>query len=310
MDVGVDGHAVEIGRRIARGKGTRDGITLSFTQSDLGEGEVKAVLVRDSVCIGGKSAVAQSCVDMAVLAAYRMEERPFRYMPSDGVIGLGLSGLSASPLCNFIDRLLEGSTGVLPQFGLLLDEHRGELHLGGHDLARMAAPLQWFPVDHPEAGFWQVAIKAVRVGNLTVDDCRRGCHGIVDSAVSRLGVQSSKFHAMRSALTSMSHHHGVCQGPDLTFDLGDMSLTLRAQDYGDTNCVPLLGSLNLDEPEFVGVYTFGETVLRRYYAAFDWELKKVGFAPLRADDSKSIASATAGSATPEGASSATALLVF
>merc|ERR1719203_1930348 len=81
MDVDIAGKAVQAGRRIARGNGTRDGVTLDFSQSDLGEGQVQAVLVRDSVCLG-----SQTCVDMAVLAAYTMDDKPFRHMPSDGII--------------------------------------------------------------------------------------------------------------------------------------------------------------------------------------------------------------------------------
>merc|ERR1719203_2701088 len=175
-----------------------------------------------------------------------MDDKPFRHMPSDGIIGLGLSDLAASPLCSFFGRLLEGSANVVPQFGIALGSERGELHLGGHDLARLASPLRWFPVDHSEAGFWQVAIQAVRVGNATVDSCRHGCHGIIDSAVSRLGVQAGKMGRMVSALTSVLTKDRSCQGPDLTFDLGGMALTLQATDYaGGDDCTPMLGQLDL-----------------------------------------------------------------
>jgi hypothetical protein len=286
MDVDINGEAVQTGHRLAQGKHKRDGVTLGFTQSDLGEGEAHAVVVRDSVCVGGPSGSA--CVDMAVLAATKMDARPFRFMPSDGIIGLGLSGLTSSPLCSFFGNMVSGSSKALHQFGLALGARHGELHLGGHDSARLASPLHWFPVDHPEAGFWQVAIQAVRVGNLTVDDCQHGCHGVIDSAVSRLGIQSSKMPAMRSALALVSSDKGACRGPDISFDLGGMILTLKAHDYSSTACIPLLGSLNLPEPEFIGVYALGATLLRRYYAAFDWDQQKLGFAPLaRPDDTES-----------------------
>lgn len=294
MDVDAKGEAVQAGQRLATGTVTRDGVELGFSQSDLGEGDVTGVLVRDTFCVGS---TGDACVDMTVLAATKMDDTPFRFMPSDGIVGLGLEGLATSPLCSFFERLLEGSTGVLPQFGLAFGAEGGELHLGGHDAAKLGAPLRWFPVDHPEAGFWQVAIQAVRVGNATVDDCRQGCHGIVDSAVSRLGVQASKMGLMTSSLTSSTAASGSrCQGPDLTFDLGGMSLTLRAEDYAGRDCTPLLGALNLEEPEFVGVYAFGATVLRRYYTAFDWQEKKLGFAPLSRD---SDASAARSSEVPE-----------
>lgn len=286
MDINADGGLVEgmrRGQRLARGAHRRDLITVDFTQSDLGEGEIKAVVVRDTVCAGAGGQSGTACVDMALLAAVNMDDKPFRAMPSDGIIGLGFGALASGPMSSFVGRLLEGSRDVVPQFGIAFDAGRGELHLGGHDSARLAAPLRWFPVDHPEQGYWQVAIQAVRVGNKTVDECLHGCHGVVDTGVSRLGVQASRMPVMRHALASALADHIGCQGPDLTFDLGGMVLTLQARDYAGSDCSPLLGSLDLEEPKFVGVYAFGETLLRRYYAAFDWEEHKLGFAPLVRD---------------------------
>merc|ERR1740129_2223513 len=170
--------------------------------------------------------------------------------------------------------------GVLPQFGIALNEQNGELHLGGHDSARLSAPIRWFPVDHPEQGFWQVAIRAVRVGNVTVDECRRGCHGVVDTGVSRLGVQATRLPTLKRALATRQVSHGRCHGPDLSFDLGGMTLTLGEQDYAGKDCSPLIGSLDLSEPQFVGVYALGGALLRRYYTAFDWAQHRLGFAPL------------------------------
>jgi len=279
MDMNFNGSQVQPGHRLARGAMRRDAVTLGYTQSDLGEGDAKSVLVRDSLCVGAQAG-GQACVDVGVLAALSLQDVPFRAMPNDGIIGLGLASLAAGPICSFFGRLLEGSRNVLPQFGIAFGAESGELHIGAHDTTRLAAPLRWFPVDHPEDGYWQVAIRAVRVGNVTVDDCKKGCHGIVDTGVSRLGVQASNLRRLQATLTSALSTHGGCHGPTLTFDLGGMMLTLGPQDYTDTNCAPQLGPLSLEEPKFTGVYTFGETVLRRYYAAFDWEKRMLGFAPL------------------------------
>jgi len=295
MDIDADGGLVEgvgRGQRMARGSHKRDFVTVEFSQSDLGEGKVEAVIVRDTVCVGGGTGGAASsngskaaCVDMALLAATSMDEKPFRAMPSDGIIGLGMQGLASGPLSSFVGRLFAGSSNVVPQFGIAYGVDHGEVHFGGHGSARLAAPLSWFPVDHPEQGFWQVAIQAVRVGNTTVDGCQGGCHAIVDTGVSRLGVQASRMSAVRDALSSvMGTRGGECAGPDLTFDLGGMMLHLQAQDYAaGEDCQLQLGALDLEEPKFVGVYAFGESMLRRYYAAFDWEQRKLGFAPLVRD---------------------------
>lgn len=201
-------------------------------------------------------------------------------MPSDGIVGLGLQSLSSGPMTSFLGRLFEGSRGVLPQFGIALDGKHGELHLGAHNSARLASPLRWFPVDHPEQGFWQVAIRAVRVGNLTVDDCREGCRGVVDTGVSRLGVQANRLSALTHALAAELADGGRCRGPDLNFDLGGMVLALGEQDYIGKDCTPLVGSLDLPETEYKGVYALGGALLHRYYTAFDWDQHRLGFAPL------------------------------
>lgn len=300
MDVNVDGGLVQAGRRFAKGRGVRDGATIGYTQSDLGEGEAKSVVVRDSLCVGQAE---KACVDMALLAATSLDETPFRAMPNDGIIGLGLQSLAAGPLLSFAARLFEGSRNVLPQFGISLGQESGEIHFGGHELARFEGPLTWFPVHRPEDGYWQVAIKAIRVGGVTVDNCRRGCHAVVDTGVSRLGVQASRLPGLKAALTSTASDEGRCMGPDLTFDLGSMAVTLGPQDYASGDCTAQLGSLSLDDgPKFTGVYAFGGTVLRRYYAAFDWEQRKVGFAPLGASGRDS-------SLVPATASQAPATLV-
>merc|ERR1719401_1838630 len=259
----MSGFPVQPENRLAHGNITREGATVGFTQSDLGEGEAHAVFVRDNVCISGESG-GKACIDVSMLAACSLEDVPFRAMPNDGILGLGLQNLSMSPMFSFLERLLEGSSNTLPQFGIYLGAKSGEVYFGGHNPARVAAPLQWFPVDHPEQGYWQVAIQAVRVGNVVVDACEKGCHGVVDTGASRLGIQASRLPKIQAALASGPGPTG-CSGPDLAFDLGGMTLTLQPQDYTDAACAPLLGRLPLQEPQFTGVYAFGETVLRRYY---------------------------------------------
>jgi len=219
---------------------------------------------------------------VALLAATSLEDKPFRAMPNDGIIGLSLEGLGASPLCSFFGQFLKASNTLLPQFGISFGADGGGIRFGGDDTSRFIGPVHWYPVDHPEQGFWQVAILAVRVGTQTIDFCHHGCHGIVDTGASRLGVQASQLPVLEKAVSSTVFTDAGCQGPELTFDLGGFELKLRPQDYTNAECSPQFGPLNLTEPEFVGVYAFGETVLRRYYAAFDWESQRVGFAPTAA----------------------------
>jgi cathepsin D len=276
QDVNADGRPVQKGFRLAKGKVNRSLMTVEFTQADLGTGAAKGVMVRDRICLGEGSPV---CADVSALAAISLDDAPFKAMPNDGIIGLGLEALSASSSCSFFEQLASTHKNMLPHFGIYFGEAGGEIHFGSHDRARIAEPLQWFPVLRPEEGFWQVEIKSIRVGNANFSACGDGCRAIIDTGASRLGVQARMLPQLKSALTSAPTATGACDGPDLQFDLGGMVVVVRAADYAaGSDCAPHLGALDLDGPDFNGVFAFGEDVLRRYYAAFDWGDRRVGFA--------------------------------
>jgi pepsin A len=276
IDVNVDGDAVDKGHRFARHGMVRTGVSVDFTQADLGEGTAKAVVVRDNVCMEGDK--GEACVDLEVVTAIEEQDTPFRAMPNDGIIGLGLESLAAGPLLSFMSRLMGESENVPSQFGISLGPEGGDIYFGGQSPS-LQSPLQWVDVNHPEGGYWQVAIKSVSVGGQIVDECKRGCHGIIDSGTSHLGVQSYRLHMLRPTLKTQILPEAGCTGPALEFDLGSTVVTLDAKDYSDESCTPAVGTLNLEEPAFIGVYAFGESVLRRYYVGFDFANKKVGFAP-------------------------------
>jgi len=275
VDVNVDGTAVDKGHRFARHGLVRTGVSVDFTQADLGEGTAKSVVVRDNVCMEGDT--GRACVDIEVVTAIEEQDTPFRAMPSDGIVGLGLESLAAGPLLSFMSRLMGESKNVPAQFGISFGPEGGDIYFGGQS-PELKSPIQWMPVNHPESGYWQVDIKSVKVGGQVVDECRRGCHAIIDSATSHLGVQSYRLPNLRPRLVTQLIAGIGCTGPTLEFDLGATVVTLDAKDYSDESCTPAVGPLNLEEPAFVGIYAFGESVLRRYYVGFDWENKQVGFA--------------------------------
>merc|ERR1719253_2263393 len=230
MDVNVDGDAVDKGHRFTRHGLVRTGVSVDFTQADLGEGYAKSVVVRDHVCMAGDK--SDACVDIEVVTAINMEDVPFRAMPNDGIVGLGLESLAAGHLLSFMARLFEGSKNVLPQFGISFGPEGGDIYFGGQS-PLLKSPIQWLPVDHPDGGYWQVEIKSVRVGGKVVDSCSRGCHGVVDSGTSHLGVQSYRIHNLRPELVTKVLPVTGCTGPTLEFDLGAVVLTLEAADYSD-----------------------------------------------------------------------------
>jgi cathepsin D len=279
-DINLDGAPVQPGHRLAKGNVSRDASKLEFTQADLGDGNALAVLVRDRVCMGTDH-TDQACATMDVQAAVQLDDHPFADLPSDGIVGLGLGGLVSAANFSIFEQFLKENPTMLPQFGISFGAGAGELYLGGHDSSKFTGQLQWFSVLHPDDGFWEVPIQAVRVGGVTLDACSKGCRGIVDTGATLMGVQNNKFEEVRNALAAAASPGpaGGCAGPELEFDLGSLKLSFRVEDYAGEGCAPQIGPLNLDAPEFNGVYAFGETMLRRYYTAFDWTGRRIGFAP-------------------------------
>jgi len=265
MDVNTDGGEVQKGSRLAKGRVKRTVVTVEFTQADLGSGNARGVLVKDNVCLNSATRHEQACASLSVLAGLRLDDKPFRAMPHDGILGLALEGLAGSALSSFYERLMDSSHQFLPQFGLFLGPTSGEIVFGGHDFSRVAAPLRWLPVERPQDGFWQVAIQEVRIGNTTVDGCQAGCRGIIDTGSSSLGVMPDGMRKLMPGLKTASLRGGACEGPRLELDLGGFVLALEAEDYTGTSCNPELGLLGLDAKEFRGVYALGTSVIHRYY---------------------------------------------
>merc|ERR1740117_938394 len=279
VDVDVDGK--KISKRTNERRASRDAISVELTLADLGTGEAQAILVRDRVCVVPRNG-SRACATTVIAGAINMTDTPFMALPSDGIVGLGLTNLSISPAANFFAQLLKSSE-LLPQFGMTFGDSGGELHIGGYHPGSIAAPMQWFPVHSPEEGFWQVKVNAIRVGGVTVFSCEKHCHAVIDTAASRLGVQEAYMPTLLRALTSESAtvvKVGKCTGPVLEFDLGGMSIKLGPEDYAESDsCAPDIGPLDVQEPNFTGIFTLGEQVLRQYFVAFDWAEKRLGFAP-------------------------------
>lgn len=287
VDINANGAPVQDGIRLAGHHVTRDTISIGFSSHDLGDGKVTGELVKERVCLESQRG-PDTCAQVGLVAATLMTDVPFKAMPYDGRVGLGLAGLSINPLFNFLGRLLADSPGLTPRFGLFLGRRSGELALGGYNPARIAAPLEWTPVERPEEGYWQVRVRSVRAGNRSLGYCGEGgvaCRAIIDTGASHLGVPAAFMPALQEALSAAPGGGGpgglLCPGPDLHFELDGTTLTLGAEDYAGPapGCEPLLTSLQLPQESFAGAFVLGEAVLRRHYLAFNLDPPRVGFAP-------------------------------
>jgi len=313
-DIDYDGSIVSPGQ-------PRDQITVSF-----GTGEVTGVFIEDNVCmedgklhIGGvPDSLAASmelgdelppgCMKLRIIAATEMSQEPFKAFKFDGVLGLGLEGLSQAAEFNFISvvaRSIEGWDRGMPNtFAVFLGEHQdeaSEITLGGWKKHRMSEDLVWTPVHEADMGHWLVRIKSVRVNDEPVRFCDEGCKAVVDTGTSLLAVPTPSFPELYELLRHQSFDEGSCRGPGpkLHFELeGGMVLTLEPQDYSRLEqtktpwrknmfqqlqkstlyCKPMLMSMDLPAPIGPKLFILGEPVLRKYYTVYKaGKDAKVGF---------------------------------
>lgn len=205
------------------------------------------------------------CARVRVVAATEMTADPFISFAFDGVVGLGLEGLALTPEFNLFSRMTSsldsdasnGNLKMMQAFGVFLAGHEdgesSEITFGGYSAHRLKdkeAGFSWSPVAEPQLGYWQVPIKAIRVGNQSVDFCDDGlCRAVVDTGTSLLAVPQSLDRTLTHLLTvTEAPRHGSqakpenfqdddeqecvgATGPVLKFDMGGFELSLGVEDY-------------------------------------------------------------------------------
>lgn len=315
-DIDYDGSVVGAGE-------VRDQVTVTF-----GTGEISGVFVEDLVCtekgsvrgvpekkVGEQeSDVPVGCMKMHLVAATEMSEDPFDNFQFDGILGLGLKGLSQTGNFNFVNMMLQsvegwGKTLESSTFGVFLAVHKeesSEIAFGGWDSDHVDGDVFWNPVHNPELGHWIVRIRSVRVDGQVLPFCEHGCKASVDTGTTLLAVPPAVFPDLYQLMRHPAPLDGMCKGPKgprLHIELEHFTVTLGPEDYAqperlpaeepyletneeiaakkntrdDLRCKPMMMSMNIPEPVGPKLFILGEPVLRKYYTVYDSERLRIGF---------------------------------
>mmetsp|Transcript_90176 Transcript_90176/g.291821 ORF Transcript_90176/g.291821 Transcript_90176/m.291821 type:complete len:449 (-) Transcript_90176:87-1433(-) len=284
----------------------RDQVAIAF-----GTGEIVGEFARETVCLtnhlgqGSDDALRSAdCTRARVIFATELTTEPFHAFEFDGVLGLGLESLALDPEFSFFGQLERTNPLMQPLFGVFVsrsDDVASEITFGGPDLSRVAEELQWAPVHQPELGYWQLKVRNVTVGGEPLDICAEGdCMAIADTGTSLVGVpknfaQHIHWLLARKVAGDPMQSPDCTQhpGPDIVFDLGDVQVVVGPEDYSrpaalrvinnstnETELICRASLLPVEESAALSAKTWilGEPVLRKYYTAYDWRRKQVGFA--------------------------------
>jgi hypothetical protein len=198
-----------------------------------------------------------------VVAATEMSEDPFNSFDFDGVLGMGLSGLSQTSEFNFLEAAAAGGAwepmpGAEHTFAIFLaksDEEQSEITFGGWQLShlRSGEDLSWVQAQDPALGYWQIDVFGITVNGVKIDFCDNGCRAVVDTGTSLLGVPSTLGHDLADALRHEAAADGSCDGPGptLEFHLGNFTILLDPADYARpefAGTAALLAAATLPKP--------------------------------------------------------------
>eukprot|EP00439_Symbiodinium_sp_Y106_P085760 s341_g29.t2 len=115
-----------------------------------------------------------------------------------------LDSLALAPQFSFFGMMAKQVSLEHPSFGVFLadtDAEVSEISFGGSSEDKVASPLTWAPVALPDLGYWQVEIKAIRIGDRTLDYCADGqCRAVVDTGTSLLAVPEDFADGLQEAL--------------------------------------------------------------------------------------------------------------
>jgi len=181
------------------------------------------------------------CVMLRFLAATALSEDPFINFNFDGVLGMGLQGLSQTPEFNFMGIISE----MIPDhgcrrsntFGVFLADNvkeDSEIALGGWTQRHVSEELSWAPVHDEQVGHWIINIRGLRVGNEKLDFCDDGtCKAAVDTGTALLAVPPKIFRELFEELRHSPPPSGHCQGvgPQLHIEFEHFTVTLGPKEY-------------------------------------------------------------------------------
>eukprot|EP00401_Gymnodinium_catenatum_P051519 CAMPEP_0117561764 /NCGR_PEP_ID=MMETSP0784-20121206/54594_1 /TAXON_ID=39447 /ORGANISM="" /LENGTH=389 /DNA_ID=CAMNT_0005359283 /DNA_START=213 /DNA_END=1379 /DNA_ORIENTATION=- len=201
---------------------------LEDSDEDLVEGE------------GEGDALPHGCFNVQFIAATDMSEDPFDTFAFDGVVGMGLIGLSETPEFNFFNMIASKAREAFPGFQRTFSVFLGfgteesTITFGGYQAERLhGESFAWHYVREPRMGYWQIEIFGITANGVKLDFCDDGtCRGILDTGTALLAVPRLIGRKLMNHLRFANEQGKPCDAdfPALLIDLGNITVELTPSD--------------------------------------------------------------------------------
>jgi cathepsin D len=183
-----------------------------------------------------------------MIAAIEMSEVPFKSFNFDGVLGLGLDGLSETPDFNFVHKIASAVSswgGAMPNvFAVFLADtpnEESEISFGGWHAKHHEGQIYWNSLFNPVLGHWVVNVTNISIDGVELDYCQDGtCKAVVDTGTSLVAVPTKIFPELYEGLKHSAHRAGHCKskGPEFQIQLDNFVVRLDARDYAQLERAP------------------------------------------------------------------------
>lgn len=247
----------------------------------VGAGHLVGQLKSDRVCLGSHEDL---CAQTGIIDAVEMSEYPFTVLPYDGILGLGLQGVSLHKRFNLLGNLAEAKALELNRFGVWFakegDEEDSEITFGTTDESRMgSSTMFWKALPRPETGLWELDLTDVEVGKKRMNACgQSGCRVAFDTGTSVIGGPSDFIDILTSRLDVAGCNMDSL--PMIGFVLNRTVLRLDPSDYlkrEGARCYHQFMKIDVPPPKGP-IILLGSPFFRRYYTVFDRVTLRLGFA--------------------------------
>ena len=253
-----------------------------------GSGPVSGVVAQDSVTVGEFSIKDQ---DFAMIDNAKGLGLAYSVGKFDGILGLAYQSISVDNLTTVFHNAVDQKAVDEPVFGFHLSTasgQDGELTFGGTDPNHYTGELTYVPLTSDT--YWETKLDGMKMNGKSVTSCTKV---IVDSGTSILAGPSADVKALAAVAGAKPFFLNpkeytidckkISSLPALTVTMGGQDFTLEGKDYV-INAGPLclFAFTGIDVPAPNGpLWIMGDVFMRKYYVAFDWGQRRLGFAPAK-----------------------------
>lgn len=246
-----------------------------------GSGELSGFISQDTLTIGDLTVKHQDFAE-----ATNEPGLAFAFGRFDGILGLGYDTISVDrvvpPFYNMLDQLDE------PVFAFSLgdgsSEDGGEFTIGGVNKDRFEGKMTWLPVRRK--GYWEVNLDSFSLGKETLELEDTGA--AIDTGTSLIAVPSDVAELLNKEIGAKKSWNGqytvdcaaIDSLPPVVFTFSGQRFELEASDYIlnlQGSCISSFTGLDIPPP-LGPIWIVGDSMLRKYYSAYDLGKNRVGLA--------------------------------